>query len=57
MEDELNIQLSIMKTFLKASYRLSELLGAQRNDRMTSNLKKCIENGSPEKGDLEDDSY
>ena len=37
--------------------RLSDLLRAQRNDRMTSNLKKWIENGAPDKGDLEEDSY
>ena len=46
-----------MKTFLKARYRLSDLLRAQRNDRMTSNLKRLIENGVPNKGDLEEDSY
>ena len=46
-----------MKTYLKARYRLSDLLGAQRNDRMTSNLKRWIENGAPDKGDLEEDSY
>ena len=33
------------------------VLRAQRNDRMTSNLKRWIENGSPDKGDLEEDSY
>ena len=47
----------VMKTYLKARYRLSDLLRAQRNDRMTSNLKKWIENGAPDKGDLEEDSY
>ena len=47
----------VMKTYLKARYRLSDLLRAQRNDRMTSNLKRWIENGSPDKGDLEGDSY
>ena len=31
-------------------------LRAQRNDRMTSNLKRWIENGSPDKADLEEDS-
>ena len=45
------------KTYLKARYRLSELLRAQRNDRMTINLKRWIENGAPDKGDLEVDSY
>ena len=33
-------QLKVMKTNLKARYRLSDLLRAQRNDRMTSNLKR-----------------
>ena len=55
--NELNSQMRVMKTYLKARYRLSDLLRAQRNDRMTSNLKRWIENGSPGKGDLEEDSY
>ena len=55
--NELNSQMRVMKTYLKARYRLSDLLRAQRNDRMISNLKRWIENGSPDKGDLEEDSY
>ena len=55
--NELNSQMRVMKTYLKVRYRLSDLLRAQRNDRMTSNLKRWIENGSPDKGDLEEDSY
>ena len=55
--DEMNSQLRVMKTFLKTRYRLSELLRAQRNDRMTSNLERWIENGTPDKGDPEEDSY
>ena len=55
--NELNSQMRVMKTYLKARYRLSDLLRAQRNDRMTSNLKRWIENGALEKGDLEEDSY
>ena len=55
--NELNSQMRVMKTYLKARYRLSDLLRAQRNDRMTSNLKRWIENGAPDKGDLEEDSY
>ena len=47
----------VMKTYLKARYRLSDLLRAQRNDRMTSNLKRWIEKRAPDKGDLEEDSY
>ena len=54
---ELNSQMRVMKTYLKARYRLSDLLGSQKNDRMTSYLKRWIENGSPDKGDLEEDSY
>ena len=50
-------QLNVVKTYLKARYRLSHILRAQRNDRMTSNLKRWIENGAPDKGDLEEDSY
>ena len=55
--NELNSQMRVMKTYLKARYRLSDLLRAQRIDRMTSNLKRWIENGAPDKGDLEEDSY
>ena len=50
-------QLNVIKTYLRARYRLSDLLRAQQNDRMTSNLKRWIENGAPDKGDLEEDSY
>ena len=42
---------------MKARYRLSDLLRAQRNDRMTSNLKRWIENNAPDKGDLEEFNY
>ena len=55
--NELNSQMRVMKTYLKARYRLSDLLRAQRNDRMASNLKRWIEIGAPDKGDLEEDSY
>ena len=55
--DELSSRLRVMNTYLKARYRLSDLLGAQRNDRLTSNLKRSIENGSPDKGDVEEDNY
>ena len=55
--NELNSHMRVMKTYLKAIYRLSDLLRAQRNDRMTSNLKRWIDNGSPDKGGLEEDSY
>ena len=47
----------VMKTYLRARYRFSDLLRAQRNDRMTSNLKRWIENGAPDKSDVEEDSY
>ena len=55
--DEMNSQMRVMRTYLKARYRLSDLLRAQRIDRMTSNLKRWIENGAPDKSDLEEDSY
>ena len=55
--NELNSLMRVMKSYLKARYRLSDLLRAQRKDRMTSNLKKWIKNGAPDKGDLEEDSY
>ena len=50
-------QLKVLKTYLKARYQHSDPLRAQRNDRMTSNFKRWIENGAPDKGDLEEDSY
>ena len=50
-------QLNVVKRLLKTRYQLSDLLRAQRNNRMTSNLKRWIENGAPDKGDLEEDSY
>ena len=55
--DDMNSQFRVMKTYLKARYRLSDLLRAQRNDRTTSNLKRWIENGTPGKADLEGDRY
>ena len=55
--NELNSQMRVMKTYLKARFRLSDLLRAQRNDRMTNYLKRWIENGSQDKVDLEEDSY
>ena len=55
--DEMNSQLRVMKTYLKVRYILTGLLGAQRIDRMTSILKRWIEKGAPDKGDLEEDSY
>ena len=36
-------QLNIRKTYLKTRYRLSDLLRAQRNDKVTKNLKRWIE--------------
>ena len=54
---EMNSQMRVMKTYLKARYRLSDLLRAQRTDRMTINLKRWIEKGAPDKSDLEEDSY
>ena len=55
--DEINSQLRVLKTYFKARYRLSGLLGAQRNDRMRSNLKRWMENGTPEKADLDQYCY
>ena len=55
--NELNSQMRDMNTYLKARYQLSNLLRAQRNDRMLSNLNWWIKNGAPDKSDLEEDSY
>ena len=46
-----------LKEHVKARYRLSDLIRAQKSDKMTSNLSKWIRTGSKEKGDLEEDSY
>ena len=50
-------QLNVVKTCLKARYRLPDLLRAKQNDRMTINLKRWIENGAPDTGDLEKETY
>ena len=42
-------QLKVIKTYLKTRCRLSYLLRPQQNDRMTTNLKRWIENGETEK--------
>ena len=50
-------QMMILKEHVKARYRLSDLIRAQKNDKMTSNLSKWIRTGDKEKRDLEEDSY
>ena len=55
MEDDAHFR--ITKTYLKARCKLSDILRLQRSDRMTSILKRWIEKGAPDKGDLEEDSY
>ena len=50
-------QIMALKEHVKARYRLSDLIRAQKNDKMTSNLSKLIRMGSKEKGELEEDSY
>ena len=54
---EMNGQIMALKEHVKARYRLSDLIRAQKNDKMTSNLSKWIRTGTKEKGDLEEDSY
>ena len=54
---EMNGQIMALKEHVKARYRLSDLIRAQKNDKMTSNLSKWIRMGSKEKGELEKDSY
>ena len=54
---EMNGQMMALREHVKARYRLSDLIGAQKNDNMTSNLSTWIRKGSKEKGDLEEDSY
>ena len=53
---EMNGQIMALKEQVKARYRLSDLIRAQKNDKMTSNLSTWIRTGSKEKGDLEEDS-
>ena len=52
---EMNGQIMALKEKVKARYRLSDLIRAQKNDKMTSNLSKWIRTGAKEKGDLEED--
>ena len=54
---EMNGQIMALKEHVKARYRLSDLIRAQKNDKMTSNLSKWIRMGSKEKRELEEDSY
>ena len=54
---ELNGQMMVLNEHVKARYRLSDLIRAQKNDQMTSNLSKWIGTGDKEKGDLEEDIY
>ena len=54
---EMNGQIMALMEHVKARYRLSDLIRAQKNYKMTSNLLKWIRTGAKEKGDLEEDSY
>ena len=45
----------LLKKHLKAIYRLSDLIRAQKNENMTSNLSKWIRTGMKEKRALEED--
>ena len=53
----MNGQIMALKEHVKARYRLLDLIRAQKNDKMTSNLSKWIRTGSKEKVDLEEGSY
>ena len=53
---EMNGQIMALKEHVKARYRLSDLIRAQKNDKVTSNLSKWIHTGVREKGELEEDS-
>ena len=54
---ELNGQMMALKEHVKSRYRLSDLIRAQKNDKMTSNLSKWIRMGVKKKGDLKEDIY
>ena len=53
---ELNGQMMALKEHVKARYMLSDLIRAQKNDKIASNLSKWIQTGMKQKGDLEEDS-
>ena len=44
-----------LKEHFRARYRLSDLIRAQKNDKMTSNLSKWIRTGVEEKVNPEED--
>ena len=46
-----------LKEHVKARYRLSDSIRAQKNEKMTGNLYKWIRTVVKEKGDLEEGSY
>ena len=46
-----------LKENVKSRYRLSDLIRAQKNDKMTSHLFRWIRTGVKEKEDLEEDGY
>ena len=50
-------QIMALKEHIKARYRLSDLIRAQKYDKMTSNLSKWIRTESKEKVELEEDCY
>ena len=54
---ELNGQMMVLKEHVKTRYTISDLIRAQKNDKMTSNLTKWIRTEDKEKGDPEEDSY
>ena len=54
---ETNGQMMAIKENVKAMYTLSDLIRAQKNDKMTSNLSKWIRTGVKENGYLEEDSW
>ena len=54
---EMNGQIMALKEHVKARYRLSYLIRAQKNDKMTSILSKWMRMGAKEKRELEKDSY
>ena len=53
----MNAQIMAFKEHVKARYRLSDLIRAQKNDKMTSKLSKWIRTRAKEKGGLEEDTY
>ena len=53
---EMTAKIMGVKDHAKARWTLSDLIRAQKNDKLTSHLSKWIRTGEKENGELEEDS-